>query len=290
MRPTVDSRPDVIRRGSDLRYIPFLALVLVPTAAAAGRVPTPGAAAFDPGCSDPRAIAVADLALRAVGGPERLERIRFLRFAFVLQRGREEVRRRTHLWDRVGRRLRYESVDEEGAPLVAILHLDDPTGPVYRAGQEVHEPLASRLRSEAYDAWRSDSYWLLMPYRLKDPGICMEYGGEVVEGDGRLDRLYLTFAEDGPAPRGRYRADFDRRTHLLALWGGTPPEGEADPATTIWRWGDWRRQDGLLFAYEKESLSRGDTLRIVHPVLDVLDEVSETEFLSRTSHPPDPVP
>ena len=250
-----------------------------------------GGASFDPECSDPRAIAIADLALRAVGGPEKLERIRFLRFSFVLLRGEVEVIHRTHLWDRARRRLRYESLDEEGSPLVAILSLVDPGGQVFRGGRQVEEPLASRLRAEVYDAWRSDAYWLLMPYRLKDPGICMEYGGEVVVGGDLYDRLYLTFPDDDPAgPGGRYRADFNRETHLLAVWSGAEPEERPAHATTVWRWGDWRWRDGLLFASEKTSFAAGETVRIIHPLLAIDEEVSEEEFHSTTPRSPAAAP
>ena len=291
MRPTVDSRTGVTCHRSSSRFVLLLTLlVALPLAVTQGR-PTGGGATFDPACSDPRAIAIADLALRAVGGPEGLERVHFLRFSFVLLRGEVEVIRRTHLWDRVGKRLRYESLDAGGSPLVAILNLVDPEGRVYRAGRQVEEPLASRLRAEVYDAWRSDAYWLLMPYRLKDPGICMEYGGEVVVGDGRYDRLYLTFSSDDPAvPGGRYRADFDRQTHLLALWSGAAADERPVHSTTVWTWGDWRRRDGLLFALEKESFTAGEAVRIIHPVLEIDEQVSEDAFISGTPRSPATVP
>ena len=45
----------------------------------------------------------------------------------------------------------------------------------------------------AYGAWVNDTYWLLMPYKLRDPGVNLAYDGEETLDGQTYDKLLLTF-------------------------------------------------------------------------------------------------
>ena len=81
-------------RAAGARAVALLAACLIwVTAAADPQV-------FDPSRSDPRAIAITDLVLSALGGRQAWEETRFLYFAFAVERDGKRVAYRTHLWDR----------------------------------------------------------------------------------------------------------------------------------------------------------------------------------------------
>ena len=42
---------------------------------------------------------------------------------------------------------------------------------------------AEEVPGEAYGTWVNDTYWLLMPYKMKDPGVMLAHDGEPKEGN-----------------------------------------------------------------------------------------------------------
>ena len=43
----------------------------------------------------------------------------------------------------------------------------------------------------AYAIWVNDTYWLLMPYKMKDPGVTLAYDGEEGKGDENVGKVVL---------------------------------------------------------------------------------------------------
>jgi hypothetical protein len=243
-------------------------------------------AAFDPARSDPRAIAIADLALQALGGAPAWEQTRYLHFAFAVRRGGEELEYRTHLWDRYTGRLRYENVDTEGRPIVVLLDVNTRDGSAWRERRPLAPEAAKALLDEAYEAWINDTYWLLMPYKMKDPGVRLRYAGSTEEGGAVHDRIELSFEGVGLTPKDRYWAYVNRKTHLMDRWAYVLQDDPPGKEPTVWEWKGWTRRGRVLLCPEKVSL-RGEEaeVRILHPILEVYDAVPEAALLR-----PDPLP
>ncbi|MBI4169598.1 MAG: hypothetical protein HY510_06645 [Acidobacteria bacterium] len=257
------------------------ALLLCATGAAPGGAP----AAFDPARSDPRAIAVADLVLQALGGRQAWEQTRFIHFAFVVQKGEKRLAERTHLWDRWSGRLRYENVDRDGRPFVALLNVDTRQGSVHKDGAALPDAAAKPLLDQAYEAWINDTYWLLMPYKMKDPGVRLAYAGEVTENGVVYDRVELTFDGVGLTPRDRYWAYVNRATHLMDRWSYVLQDDPPGREPTVWDWKGWTLCGRILLSPEKVSERREQTIRILHPVLEVYEALPDVYFAR-----PDPLP
>jgi len=253
---------------------------------------------FDPSRSDPRAIVIADLGMAALGGHQAWEQTRFVYFAFAVERDGKRVAYRTHLWDRWEGRLRYETRGKDGAPRVVLLNVDTRQGDAYRlpaeapVGSGTQAPpsrmdaaAAKPLLDEAYESWINDTYWLLMPYKMKDPGVHLRYAGEETREGEEYDLVELTFEDVGLTPRDRYWAHVNRRTHLMDRWSYILQDDPPGSQPTVWDWKGWTRRGRVLLCPEKVSTRKGATLRILHPIMEVYDTLPGTYFTT-----PDPLP
>jgi len=211
------------RRAAPYLLVPLVTTLLLTAAAAAD--PTPRVDA------DPQARAVAERVLDALGGAAAWDHVRLLRFDFA--------GRRTHYWDKQHGLHRVEGTDRDGQHYLVIENLSTRQGRAWLDGQEVRGEKAAELLELAYGAWVNDTYWLLMPYKLLDPGVHLRYDGSVELDAQTYDVLQLTFAGVGLTPGDRYWAYVDRETGLMDRWAyrlQSQPE-DADP--TAWLWQGW---------------------------------------------------
>ncbi len=273
-----------------------LALLLPLLCAAPARAAAPPQA-FDPTQSDPRALAIADLVMAALGGARAWEQTRFLYFAFAVERDSGRAVYRSHLWDRWDGRLRYQATGRDGTPVVVLMDVNSRRGEAYRLPREAPapggplegggapaapvrlDPDSSRpVLDEAYEAWINDTYWLLMPYKMKDPGVRLKYAGEASRDGVEYDLIELTFDDVGLTPRDRYWAHVNRRTHLMDRWSYVLQDDPPGREPTIWDWTGWTRRGLILLCPEKVSKRKGAVVKIRHTLLDVYDALPDVYF------------
>ena len=228
--------------------------------------------------SDPKAVAIADQVMEALGGGEAWRNTRYLRFDFAVDAGGKTVVRRAHTWDKWTGRYRFES-PKEGS--VVLMNINSKEGTVYSKGKLVAGAAAKKALDEAYEAWVNDTYWLLMPYKMKDPGVHLALDGQASEGKVTYDKVLLTFDNVGLTPKDRYWAWINRDTHLMDKWefllqGAKPP---AEP----FLWKNWQRHGKVLLSDEKVSPKNGT--RIYFPVLETPSGVPDSVFASAAGAP-----
>ena len=106
------------------------------------------------------------------------------------------------------------------------MNVNDGKGQVWIDGEPVTDTeTLDELLTLGRQIWVYDSYWLVMPFKLLDPGVTLRYSGERELEDGRTaDVLDLTFAEVGYTPDNRYEVFVVQDTGLIeaigALFGG----------------------------------------------------------------------
>lgn len=225
------------------------------------------------------------MVMQAMGGQQAWDAARYIHFSFVVEKGGKTLEQRTHLWDRFEGRLRFESADKEGKPIVVLMNTSTRQGDAYRSGARLDPAPARPFLDEAYETWINDTYWLLMPYKMKDPGVHLRDAGEVTIGGEIYDRVLLTFDKVGLTPGDRYWAHLNRTTHLMDFWSYILQDDPPKSKPTVWAWKDWSWHGRILLSPEKVSARKDGTVRILHPVLEVLDAVRESCFTS-----PDRVP
>jgi hypothetical protein len=256
-------------------------LLAAPLAAPLAAQPPAGAApaALNPPTtgvsSDPKAVAVADATLAAMGGQAAWDGTHFLRFTFVA--------RRTHYWDRWTGRHRLEGTTKEKESYVVLDNITTHQGAAYIDGKPVEGEKGKKLVENSYGAWVNDTYWLLMPYKLKDPGVNLTYVGEQKVDGKDYDELSLTFGQVGLTPGDHYWAWFNRDTHLMDRWAYLLQDEPRDGAPTVWLWQGWQRYGKVMLAPHREQLDGKRKLELSDIL--VADAMPDAVFTSPAAVP-----
>ena len=228
-----------------------------------------GIAAAQPGSgSDPKAVAIAHHVIDAMGGKEAWDNTRYIRFTFFGFR--------THHWDKWTGRYRVEWNDRRsGVTNVVLMNLNTKEGEAYVNGQKAErEELADLLRS-GDSAWINDTYWLLMPYKLQDPGVTLKHDGEETIDGATYDKLHLSFDEGvGLTPGDEYWAYINRETHLMDQWRFLlQPRGEEGRRSEgVYKWKKWQKYGNIMISSERESADGNKRELQNITVFDTLDD------------------
>jgi hypothetical protein len=262
--------PSPIRRLSSVVGIPAViaAGVLLGSGAAA-----PHAAAQSSG-TDPKAVAVAETVMEKLGGAEAWKATRFLRFDFAVDREGKTVMRRAHTWDRFTGRYRAEGKDEEGRDVVVLMNLHTKQGQAWRGGEPVSGKALESLLESGYAWWVNDSYWLLMPYKMRDHGVILSYAGLEAKQGRTWDKVLLTFEGVGLTPQDKYWVFVNRATGLVDRWEFVLKGADTPPVP--FDWSGWAKHGNIMLADDR--VNPNDGTRIHFPVLDVPASVPDSAF------------
>jgi hypothetical protein len=226
----------------------------------------PPAAGFDTAGSDAAAIAFADRAMEAMGGRKAWDETRYLSWRFfVPQPGR------THVWDKWTGNLRYQN-----GTTLTLMNINTKEGSVWKDGQKVEDKAElAKLLQQGYEAWVNDSYWLFMPYKLKDSGVTLKYKSEGTTDDGKpADILQLTFKNVGVTPQNKYDVWVDKASGLVTQWAYYLNNTDAEPKFKT-PWANWTKHGKIMLS--------GDRGKMQLTEIAVYDQLPESVFKS-----PDP--
>jgi hypothetical protein len=195
----------------------------------------PPATGFDVAGSDPKAMELADRTMAAMGGRAAWDNVRVIGWTIF---------KRNHVWDKWTGDYRLEADST-----LVIMNINSKQGRVWEKGVEVTDSARrAETLAEAMSIWINDSYWLVMPYKLKDTGVTLHYAGEQKTEDGRAaDAIQLTFANVGDTPENKYLVWIDRESGLVSQWAYFEKASDAEPKFTR-PWTAWTAYDGIKIA------------------------------------------
>lgn len=238
-----------------------IAILMVFSFVACDSNPKKAAPPFDLAGSDAKAVALADSVLAACGGQENWDKTRIITWDWF--------GKRLTVWDKWTGDLRIES-----RMSLVLMNMNTMTGRAWKLGHEITEKAElKRAIDYGYEAWVNDSYWMLLPFKLKDGGVTLKYIKEDTTSEGQLaDVISLTFKNVGLTPNNKFNVYIDKKSKLLAQWDFYQNAADVEPAFST-PWKNYQRYGNILL-----SNDRGDGPRKIHVGLGVYDALPATVF------------
>ncbi len=187
----------------------FLAFAGILFFACNNKMMNPAAEGFNQTGSDAKAIAIADEVMVAMGGRKAWDETKYLVWNFFGSR--------KHYWNKHTGDIRIESEKDN---YTLLMNIHTMKGSLKKDGAMVtHPDSLAKYIEMGKGAWINDSYWLVMPYKLKDSGVTLKYKGEGKSEKGEAsDILELTFNGVGKTPENKYDVFVDKETRLVNQW------------------------------------------------------------------------
>lgn len=244
-----------------LRFVRYL-LALAPLVACSTD-PYPAEKGFDQEGSDRKALGLADAVMTSQGGYDRWQQVRYLAWTYYGAH---------HIWDKKLGLYRQQKNDQ-----VILMSLRKPEGKVFRAGRRLLDPeLTRQTLEQGYTIWRFASDFLALPFKLKDEGVTLHYGGPgLTLARDTADLLEMSYHGTGPVGDSRNQVWIDRRSHLVSQWAFYAQPTDRQPAF-VRSWRNYGAYNGLRLATERNSAQ--DTLTVSH--IAVLDTLPGAVFFS----------
>jgi hypothetical protein len=246
---------------------------------------------------DPRALAVADSVVAAVAPAGAWEKIAGLRFEFAVVKKGEAVKTWKHVWDTREGRYRIEGEGPDGDHCLVLFNVNTRKGEAWilKAGQikgnpdeqvnktvqawhwsRIEEQAAlAKLLEFAHGRFLNDTFWLLMPLKMKDPGVNLDDDGEKTLDGKIFDVVKVTFEGAGSAPGDAYRVFADRTTHLVDRWEHSP-QGPDAKERSVWIWKDWTNVGPLRLSLTRTRSDGGTSISFRK--VEVLAEIPAGSF------------
>nr|WP_041693619.1 MULTISPECIES: hypothetical protein [Emticicia] len=213
--------------------------------------------------SDSKALEIADKVMEAMGGQKAWDNTRHITWNFF------GARRLT--WDKWSGNVRIDNLRDNS---VTLLNINTETGRVYKWGAEQTNPDSLKKYIKAgKGAWINDSYWLTMPFKLKDNGVTLKYLGEGKTDEGKdAYNLQLTFKEVGNTPNNMYKIWVEKESNLMTQWSYYAKSTDDKPGFTR-PWTEYKSYGKVLLSGE-----RGDRDLTEIKVFEALPESIYTDF------------
>ncbi len=143
-------------------------------------------------------------------------------------------------------------VDNVRDDQTVLLNINTDKGRVFRKGAEVTNPdSVAKYVKAGKGAWINDSYWLVMPFKLKDSGVTLKSLGDDNTQEGKAaDVLQMTFKNVGNTPDNKYKIWVDKQSHLVTQWAHYPKYTDEQPRFTL-PWIDYKEMGGILLSGER---------------------------------------
>ena len=240
--------------------------------------PTPAPEPSGAGAGAERPEAWVDRLWARLGGKDAYDRIRGLRFTFEVEQGDHIYTSRTWLWDRERNRVRMDAGEGDGQITIQI-DLATGRGVALVGGVRAEDP-AEEEESVDYARdrfWSADSFWLLLPWKLRDPGVRLELLDDY-EVEGRPHKVIeMTFEPGTGVTSGdRFHLFLDAESAELTRFAFHLQSMREDQEMSIFDWDEWVEVAGVRFSTERRM--RVPPQRVLIRGLEALDVIDESLF------------
>jgi hypothetical protein len=228
----------------------------------------PPAQGFDLAGSDPKAVQLADQVMQAMGGRKAWDNTHMVAWNFF---GARKL-----VWDKWSGDVRVDNLRDDQT---IILNINNDKGKVFRGGKELTDPdSVAKYVKQGKGAWINDSYWLFMPFKLKDSGVTLKYLNEDNTKEGKpADVIQMTFKNVGNTPDNKYKIWIDKQSHLVTQWAHYPKYTDEQPRFTL-PWADYQQHGGILLSGERGDRDITDIMVFTGLPGEVFSEFTRTDL------------
>lgn len=225
-------------------------LTTLTTGAFAQKSKNPAAPDFDAAGSDARAVQIADEVMNAMGGRKAWDNTRVIAWNFF---GARKL-----VWDKAKGDVRVDNLRNDQT---VLLNIKTDKGRVFRNGKEETNPdSVAKFVKQGKANWINDSYWLLMPFKLKDSGVTIKYTGEENMESGKpADVLQMTFKGVGVTPDNKYKVWVDKTSRLVSQWSYYPKFSDEKPGFTL-PWIEYKKYGQIMLSGERGARDLTDIM------------------------------
>ena len=183
----------------------------------------------------------------ANSGFDELHQVAQLDFTFVVQDAGQRVYEVKHQWDLRNSRDRIAWTDKAGDTFEAWLDVASKKAEGTKNGVLLTGPELDALSEAAYAKYINDTYWLMMPLKLFDPGSILEAEDKETIDGTTYQVLRLRFDQVGLTPGDVYRLYIDDGGFRIHRWQ-MMLQGRADKPTFV-TWEDYKPVGPLLLSH-----------------------------------------
>lgn len=193
---------------------------------------------FNAEASDSIAIVLADEVIAAHGGKQAWNNTRYIAWTFFGKR---------HLiWDKYSGLVRIEYPQEKS---VYIINVKQDIGEVRLNNKPIIDSDSlSNYVERGKQIWVNDAYWLVFPFKLKDPGVQLSYlGQDTTQNGAQAEVISLKFQSVGFTPDNKYNAYIDPETKLILQWEYFQKASDSIPSL-VRVWSDYAKYGELMLS------------------------------------------
>lgn len=191
--------------------------------------------------SKEKATTIANKVLQAMGGTDNYNNTKFIQWDFA---------KRKLFWNKWTGDVRIENPEQN---LVVLVNINTLKGKVYENGTLLSDTSAKKWLRKGKNWWINDSYWLVMPWKLQDPGVNLSYiKTEKLDSGNLADVLQLTFNDVGVTPENKYYVYVDQTDNLIKQWAFFPNFNDEKPRFTM-PWDNYQKAGNILLSYNRSK-------------------------------------
>ncbi|TBN16798.1 hypothetical protein EYD46_07215 [Hyunsoonleella pacifica] len=192
--------------------------------------------------TDNKAITIANKIIDAMGGQDNYNNTKFIQWDFA---------KRKLYWNKWTGDVRIESPKDS---LIILVNINTLKGKAYKKGKAVTDDKnLKQLLNKGKNWWINDSYWLVMPWKLQDPGVALKFlKTNTLENGNVADVLQLTFNAVGVTPENKYYVYVDQTDNLIKQWAFFTKFNDKEPRFTM-PWDNYQKAGDILLSFNRSK-------------------------------------
>ncbi len=259
----------------------FCALAFLACEAAPPQQQEPPKRRFDPSLSHPRAVALANKVIKTANARRFFDDVRYLGFSLILKSSAGTSIENRHEWNLQEGDYKVSWQEGDSSEFLVYFNFRNKQRRCFRNNRVISDSTtASRVYGRAYATFVRDSWWLLMPFKLKAPGTILHFlDARSIDGQD-YDIVRMTFNRVGLTPENIYDLYINRASNRIDR---IDYYRDSLTAPVTFYWSDWQEIGGYLFALRRTSADGNS--EIIFRDIDVSRNAATGIFSSLPNHP-----